>query len=482
MSHLHDKVSGLVDGELAGPARARALSHLRRCAACRREVTGTLAVKRRLGGLAGAEPPADLLDALGSLRPPTTVTAPAPEPGRAGRRVLAGAATMSVALIGVAYAVGTPEDAPAARVTPPVEQFTADFADATSGAPLSDPAVGSMGDGGSALTVLAVGQATGPLVAGTTSVRQRGDQPRAVGLLEAAVDAARRVAYTGERRVAVFDGVGPSIVTVAVAHVPGQGTSFDLSGLGNEAATFVGSQDADRSAEPGVSLDILVDTFDLAVTGSGWVAHRPATVVTASRAGEPVARFWIDDRTGLLIRRDLYAEGQLARTSQFTSLEPQEQSFMPHLPPELSAPSASTMSMRFAPSLNDDGWACPEQLADGYRLVGLRSLPAGGVQATYTDGLSTASVFEQRGALDPRGLHGFAREQVTGSPVYVRDGLPSIAVWESDGTIYSVVTDAPDAMTAHVVESLPHDGPDATSATERVATGLARMASFVTPG
>ena len=71
--------------------------------------------------------------------------------GRAGRRVLAGAATMSVALIGVAYAVGTPEDAPTARVTPPVEQFTADFADATSGAPLSDPAVGSMGDGGSAL-------------------------------------------------------------------------------------------------------------------------------------------------------------------------------------------------------------------------------------------------------------------------------------------------------------------------------------------
>ena len=60
MSHLHHKVSALIDGELQGSARRRALAHVRSCADCRREVEQTCALKQRLLGLPPAEPSADL--------------------------------------------------------------------------------------------------------------------------------------------------------------------------------------------------------------------------------------------------------------------------------------------------------------------------------------------------------------------------------------------------------------------------------------
>jgi len=42
VSHLHHKVSALIDGELSANARTRALAHARTCAQCRREIAETL--------------------------------------------------------------------------------------------------------------------------------------------------------------------------------------------------------------------------------------------------------------------------------------------------------------------------------------------------------------------------------------------------------------------------------------------------------
>ncbi|MDQ3224302.1 MAG: zf-HC2 domain-containing protein, partial [Gemmatimonadota bacterium] len=68
MSHLHQRVSALVDGELKGGARTRAVAHLQSCPACRAEVEQTLALKQRLLGLAAAEPSADLCSSLAQVR------------------------------------------------------------------------------------------------------------------------------------------------------------------------------------------------------------------------------------------------------------------------------------------------------------------------------------------------------------------------------------------------------------------------------
>jgi hypothetical protein len=68
-----------------------------------------------------------------------------------------------------------------------------------------------------------------------------------------------------------------------------------------------------------------------------------------------------------------------------------------------------------------------------------------------------------------------------GQPLYVRQGLPTVAVWESDGTIYSVVSDAPDEATERVIAHLPHAASVEPGTVDRVTTGLHRIASLANP-
>lgn len=64
MSHLGERVSALVDGELSHVERERALAHLTFCADCRREVESMRALKSRLRSLDGPAMPADLTMSL----------------------------------------------------------------------------------------------------------------------------------------------------------------------------------------------------------------------------------------------------------------------------------------------------------------------------------------------------------------------------------------------------------------------------------
>lgn len=64
MSHLGERVSALVDGELNHHERERALAHLTFCADCRAEVESMRALKSRLRSLDGPAMPADLTMSL----------------------------------------------------------------------------------------------------------------------------------------------------------------------------------------------------------------------------------------------------------------------------------------------------------------------------------------------------------------------------------------------------------------------------------
>ncbi|GLW07502.1 hypothetical protein Misp01_26320 [Microtetraspora sp. NBRC 13810] len=64
MSHLGERVSALVDGELGHVERERALAHLTFCADCRSEVEAERALKNRLRALDGPAMPADLTMSL----------------------------------------------------------------------------------------------------------------------------------------------------------------------------------------------------------------------------------------------------------------------------------------------------------------------------------------------------------------------------------------------------------------------------------
>jgi hypothetical protein len=173
----------------------------------------------------------------------------------------------------------------------------------------------------------------------------------------------------------------------------------------------------------------------------------------------------------------------MVRATGFTTLQVTRRGFLPHLPPELEAPSTTQLAMTSAPLLSDDGWTCPPRLPDGFALTRLDRLEtdADVMGASYTDGLSTISLFEQRGTLSPGGLPGFTRRTVDGSEVLTSFGLPSVAVWESGGTVYTMVTDAPRDTASDVISSLPHAQPPSPGPGERLETGLQRLTSPLRP-
>jgi putative zinc finger protein len=500
VSHLHHKVSALIDGELSPNARTRALAHARSCSQCRQEIAETLEVKRRVNRLAAVAVSADLFDVVGSITLP-------PEPMTTGprspvvRRVFAGVGALSAVVIAVAYVVGAPQASQAKPVNPPVEEFAAEFAESTGQQPLSDPAVGVLdadrlsGDISRPLAIpsrtrppAGAGPATGSAVpvGAPVPAQDRGDTMAAVRQLGRALGAPARVGYVGALVIQSFVRGQVESARVAVRHVPGQGTQFDVlkANGGVRSASFVAdSADAPDAAHLD-SLDALGSAYDLSLDGRQSVDGRLATVVTASQQGQVRARFWIDVATGVLLQRDLYTEGRLVRRSTLTTFHPTRHAFMLHLSPELPAPPTTPVSMTVATALNDKGWACPQHLGDHFQLSLLNQVDAGGgvMRAEYTDGLSRMSVFEERGSLDTSALHDFRSVVLGGHQVYVKASLPMVAVWESAGTVFTAVTDAPQQMVGSLISRLPHvpEPPDA-GVTSRIGHGLSRLASALTP-
>ena len=70
MSHLGDRISALVDGELGHRERERALAHVAHCPDCRCDLESHRAVKSRLAGAAVPRPSATTVAALHGLAAP----------------------------------------------------------------------------------------------------------------------------------------------------------------------------------------------------------------------------------------------------------------------------------------------------------------------------------------------------------------------------------------------------------------------------
>jgi anti-sigma factor RsiW len=171
MTHLGERLTALVDGELGHDERDRALMHLAACDECRAEADALRTLKRRLRAMGDALPAESLLARLqamgepgdplppvvrrlpGQSRTPAATrprdTRPADtRPRRAaasrrrlprGRYLLAGAATLAVFGVGsAAFAAGSePRSLP--RVAPSIEQFAVEHALTSGDVPLTDP-------------------------------------------------------------------------------------------------------------------------------------------------------------------------------------------------------------------------------------------------------------------------------------------------------------------------------------------------------
>lgn len=180
MTHLGDRLSALVDGELDGAERDKATAHLARCEQCRSEAAELRDLKRQLRSLAAESPAiagheADMVRRLMSLtgtqpprrrrrvlsrparglrppNPPNPSNLPGPPnprysrprgfPGsrmsrRHGRYLALGAVTIMVGLGTAAFGAGGGDAAPGPRITPQMELYSEEHAVTTGDVPFA---------------------------------------------------------------------------------------------------------------------------------------------------------------------------------------------------------------------------------------------------------------------------------------------------------------------------------------------------------
>src|ERR1700733_5516152 len=162
MSHLGQRISALIDGELSDTERDRVLTHIAGCDECRQEAVALRALKHRMHSLGEAMVDAALTGRLMAMAmPPDGRPWTARPPWRprgafpAARMLTAGILASTVAGLGAAafFAGGQPQ-APGPKVTPAVDTFLVQHAIVTGDLPVT-PA--SRTAGGSAAAVPAAG-------------------------------------------------------------------------------------------------------------------------------------------------------------------------------------------------------------------------------------------------------------------------------------------------------------------------------------
>ena len=310
-----------------------------------------------------------------------------------------------------------------------------------------------------------------------------------LALLEEAARAARRLSYRGTQMVSFWSESGTSSALIDVAHVGGKGLLLRVAPTPqNPGGAVYDDESGDVPEVVGLSngaLGLLATHYDVGVEGPGEVAGRPAYVVTVRRPGEvPAARFWIDRATRLPLRREvLDGGGRTIRASAFIQLHVggarvsdtviEEAAPMP-APHGAPAPDAA--------ALRADGWHVADRLPSGMELVDARVAGAGDattVHLTYTDGLSTVSLFQQKGVLDEASVAGWRRVDLRGE-AWVQDAFPRRVVWAGDGIVFTVVADCPQAALDDLVGTLPHGNPG-PGIMDRMGNGLTRVASWANP-
>jgi len=286
------------------------------------------------------------------------------------------------------------------------------------------------------------------------------DDPAAVALLRAAARSAEQTSFDGVALWSPSDGSAP--LRLIVVHRPGQGTVTALEApTGSDLAHGQFAPDAPAAGSPSSALpflNLLVRRFGVVMAGSDTLMGRETDVVEArDERGDPEGRFWIDRGTGLMVKRQLIdTTSRQVRGMEFVSL---------HVPAAAEAPAGATVTATPGPRLDDvavgrlrtEGWVCPEGLPGGLDFVEAHEADAGGVQLVYSDGLDVVSLFVQRGRLDRDAMPGMVVAPfAAGAVLRSASGAPTW-VWQSSGSVLTVMTDAPESFVERIVGALPPD-------------------------
>lgn len=301
-------------------------------------------------------------------------------------------------------------------------------------------------------------------------------------LMRAAADACQSVAFHGTQVTARWGAAGHTTAVVRVWHQPG----------GAVLAQF-----ADPDARPGAVTDqaeimtlttplltLMRQNYVITYIGPGSVGGRRARVIEVRRrSGGLAARYWLDDATGLPLRRQLFGtRARIFSDDAFTAL-----SLGAGQPAPAAAPAArqwtGPLSAAQRAALRASGWPLPRTVAGGMALfqatrAATRSGPV--LELSYSDGLSVVSVFLQRGQLPAR-MPGWRMISASGgTEIYALDPDDQSLAWSAAGYVVTIISDAPAAAVNRAVASLPHASPAHVRPPDfwdRIGRGMRRIAA-----
>lgn len=307
---------------------------------------------------------------------------------------------------------------------------------------------------------------------------------RGLPLLEAAVRQTRTLSWSGTQHVMSLRGGQPRLSVLDVRHLPGRGSTVRV----------LSSQDQALTAEvlDARVLVLLASHYDLQLGPLTVCAGRAAQLVEAVRPGwtgpsAVAGRFWVDRATGLVLRRDvLDLDGALVRTSAFVSLQVgAAHSTLAEISRAAPAgPAGEHLGEAALTSLEADGWTVPRTLPSGLELFEARwHVEDGGevLQLSYSDGLSTLSLFAQKGELS-RDTAGIARPVGSGT-VWVSPGATERVVWATRGRTWTLVSDAPETAVEQTLLALApaQAAPAGDGMLHRTWRGMSRVGSWLNP-
>lgn len=345
--------------------------------------------------------------------------------------------------------------------------------------------------------------------------------PAALALLRRAARNARARSWTGTQ-VVTLRGDRPATVEVEVEHSAMAGTRSRVPAA--PGAVLQEVYDADATAVPGSSplatpagLDagrwesLLTANYTAGLAGSGAVAGEVTDAVELRRAdGSAAARLEVGRASGLVLRRQLLdASGDLLHSTAFTRLAVVPAAAVEQIGSgqlgggQLASGQLASGQVTDGPvaaraetpvddgavaALRAAGWSVQDELVPGLALVDARrdtSAPTAAARdavlhLTYSDGLSTVSLFEQRGRLDRAGRAGWQWEQRAGAAVLVRPGLPERLAWADSGTVFTLVADVGDDVVDAALAALPRQRA-APGLAHRFTLGLERVGSWLDP-
>jgi hypothetical protein len=316
-----------------------------------------------------------------------------------------------------------------------------------------------------AITVLTGLAIVVPIRAWGTPSGDDADARNAARLVERMRDAPTHYDFQGGATVGWQDGGHARQAQVQIRDANG---ALEIASAGN--IVFDDGNHAYLRDPIGWTSMLVQPTESLPAPGKSWslstrpgrtIAGRPTTeVVVSRRDGSTAQRLFVDHDTGLLIGRQVVGPGgRVERSVMFTGIEVGDAGAPVDQPTD--ARPDPTQILKSVP----DSYRAPSSLGVGFQLVA-RSRHPDGILLSYSDGIFSVSVFEQRGDLNWDALlAGGTTRNVAGNRTR-RYMEPSgeVLVWEHEGLVYTCVSDAPSDVFEGMVEGLSksdRSGPEA---------------------